>query len=99
MVQYGIEKAVEDLEVDLKGNKQVSECIICLTDFENEETIIKLSCNETHIFHEECLKGWVQTNYTCPLCREPIVNTPSIIERIKMMTRAQAIAGLGDEEN
>jgi hypothetical protein len=33
------------------------------------------------------------------LCREPIVNTPSIIEKIKLMTRMQAIAGLGDEEN
>ena len=43
-----------------------SECTICLLDY-NEETKTKTECN--HIFHQECLDKWLQTNYTCPLCR------------------------------
>ena len=43
-----------------------SECTICLLDY-NEETKTETKCN--HIFHQECLDKWLQTNYTCPLCR------------------------------
>ena len=43
-----------------------SECTICLLDY-NEETKTETECN--HIFHQECLDKWLQTNYTCPLCR------------------------------
>ena len=43
-----------------------SECTICLLDY-NEETKTETECN--HFFHQECLDKWLQTNYTCPLCR------------------------------
>ena len=63
--------------------------------------IIKLKCNFAHIFHEECLFSWVSTHYTCPLCRDPVVNNPLIIEKIKNLSRlsANAIIHEGDEEN
>lgn len=43
-----------------------SECTICLLDY-NDETKTETECN--HFFHQECLDKWLQTNYTCPLCR------------------------------
>ena len=52
---------------------QANECSICLCKFEETEYVIRLSCNAAHIFHEECLTGWATSNYTCPLCREPIL--------------------------
>lgn len=51
------------------------ECCICLEEKnfshnennENKIKLIKLSCN--HIFHEKCIKKWIQKDSTCPLCR------------------------------
>ncbi|TNV71876.1 hypothetical protein FGO68_gene4156 [Halteria grandinella] len=84
----------------MQGSKGITECIICLTDFQQGETVIRLKCNEQHQFHEECLQGWVLNNFTCPLCREPILQAPAILQRIKTMNRLQASEyGAGDEEN
>ena len=45
----------------------LNECTICLLDY-NEETKTETECN--HIFHQECLDKWLETNNTsCPLCR------------------------------
>ena len=66
-----------------------SECTICLLDY-NEETKTETECN--HIFHQECLDKWLQTNYTCPLCRtelkkdtlcRPIYALPSEQQRLR----------------
>jgi hypothetical protein len=43
-----------------------SECTICLLDYK-EETKKATECN--HIFHQECIDRWLETNNTCPLCR------------------------------
>ena len=66
-----------------------SECTICLLDY-NEETKTETECN--HFFHQECLDKWLQTNYTCPLCRtelkkdtlcRPIYALPSEQQRLR----------------
>ena len=43
-----------------------SECTICLLNY-NEETKKATECH--HIFHQECIDRWLQTNNSCPLCR------------------------------
>ena len=48
------------------SESMLTECTICLLDYK-EETKTETECN--HIFHQECLDTWLQTNYTCPLCR------------------------------
>jgi hypothetical protein len=52
-----------------------SECTICLLDYK-EETKKTTECN--HIFHQECLDKWLQTNYTCPLCRTELKSINSL---------------------
>jgi len=43
-------------------------CAICLCDFEQDETLIKLAnCN--HMFHDTCLTNWISKNAFCPYCR------------------------------
>ena len=42
------------------------ECTICLLNY-NEETKKATECH--HIFHQECIDRWLQTNNSCPLCR------------------------------
>jgi hypothetical protein len=43
-----------------------SECTICLLEYK-EETKTETKCH--HIFHQECLDRWLETNNSCPLCR------------------------------
>jgi len=46
-------------------------CSICLSEFEEQEEIIKLPvCN--HCFHNNCLKTWLETHVECPYCRSNI---------------------------
>ncbi|CAN6571411.1 unnamed protein product [Malus baccata var. baccata] len=48
--------------------QQEHECSVCLTEFEPESEINRLSCG--HIFHQHCLEKWLNYwNITCPLCR------------------------------
>merc|ERR1719401_2472200 len=51
-------------------------CSICLEDFDEETPFVKTkSCS--HLFHKQCLRGWLQVNRTCPLCREDLGSGPS----------------------
>lgn len=43
------------------------ECVICLS---NVDTEYKLSCG--HSFHENCIKKWMDSNNSCPICRKEI---------------------------
>ncbi|CAI0459441.1 unnamed protein product [Linum tenue] len=48
------------------------DCSVCLTRFNPESEINRLSCG--HIFHMVCLEKWLDYwNITCPLCRTPLM--------------------------
>jgi len=49
------------------GNVQSDDCAICLTRFENGETLRVLPCQ--HSFHTECIDQWLGAHRTCPMCR------------------------------
>ena len=67
-------------EQEEKRNKvdQEENCPICFVPLQKKEQqqLISLHPEETiqHIFHEECLKSWMKTSRTCPLCRIEIPN-------------------------
>eukprot|EP00747_Dinoflagellata_sp_TGD_P069736 gnl/TRDRNA2_/TRDRNA2_156260_c0_seq1.p1 gnl/TRDRNA2_/TRDRNA2_156260_c0~~gnl/TRDRNA2_/TRDRNA2_156260_c0_seq1.p1 ORF type:complete len:384 (-),score=48.17 gnl/TRDRNA2_/TRDRNA2_156260_c0_seq1:364-1377(-) len=56
-----------------------SECPICFEAFDAEKTISLTPCPGTntngHVFHQECLKGWLKCARTCPLCRTDLTET------------------------
>eukprot|EP00298_Acanthocystis_sp_HF-20_P023978 c33936_g1_i1.p1 GENE.c33936_g1_i1~~c33936_g1_i1.p1 ORF type:complete len:212 (-),score=54.34 c33936_g1_i1:61-696(-) len=52
-------------------DEQDSKCSICLSNYDEEEMITEFSCH--HHFHDSCVRVWLGTNNSCPLCREPIV--------------------------
>ena len=54
-------------------NNTEDECIICYMEYNDEDTVTKLKCNEKHIFHTSCIQEWIrQGKNSCPICREPI---------------------------
>ena len=53
---------------DLKIGKGALECAVCLSEFENSETLRLLpKCN--HVFHPDCIDAWLASHVTCPVCR------------------------------
>jgi len=43
------------------------ECCICMELYSSEDEIRRTPCK--HVFHGECLRNWLKTQRTCPLCR------------------------------
>lgn len=45
-------------------------CAICITDYEEGETITELPCR--HRFHSECVETWLLAKAVCPLCKQDL---------------------------
>ncbi|OVA06708.1 zinc finger protein [Macleaya cordata] len=55
-----------------KSTRSDHDCSVCLTQFEPESEINRLSCG--HVYHKTCLEKWLDYwNITCPLCRTPLM--------------------------
>ncbi|KAL6078706.1 Zinc finger, RING/FYVE/PHD-type [Balamuthia mandrillaris] len=46
------------------------QCIICLSDFEEGETLRTLPC--LHVYHQACIDHWLRSRNTCPICKYEI---------------------------
>ena len=55
----------------------IRQCVICLENFENGMSVIKLKCE--HLFCTECIRTWLKSSLTCPYCRNQM--KLEIIER------------------
>jgi len=64
------DKIIEKLKAKYVGD--VIPCSICLLDIAQNEEIIKLRCSEKHVFHECCIKSWMDVKICCPVCRKNI---------------------------
>jgi len=66
---------LESQKKEFDEKKGVTECSICMFNFVGMEDVVQLSCSDAHIFHVDCLLGWLETlaremkEKTCPLCR------------------------------
>ena len=48
-------------------------CAICNEEFNDEELVIMLPCDNKHVFHESCIKTWIKQKTICPICRAEII--------------------------
>ncbi|KMS98246.1 hypothetical protein BVRB_4g094470 [Beta vulgaris subsp. vulgaris] len=52
------------------------ECAVCLSLFEEDETLRMLpKCK--HVFHVDCVNRWLAGHTTCPICRADLAHQPS----------------------
>ncbi|CAH9136718.1 unnamed protein product [Cuscuta epithymum] len=59
------------LEYSPANRVGLTECAVCLSEFEeNEKGRLLPKCN--HTFHIECIDMWFHSHATCPLCRTPV---------------------------
>lgn len=71
-----VNKSSVDASVDRIAHVEDTEghtCTICLAPIEDGDRVGALVC--THIFHVECLKGWLKRRNVCPLCMQTDVAT------------------------
>ncbi|KAG2996535.1 hypothetical protein PC121_g16061 [Phytophthora cactorum] len=45
-------------------------CIVCQYNFVPNDRAMTLPC--AHVFHEDCVGGWIRENNSCPLCKGEI---------------------------
>ena len=64
-------------------------CAICLTDLDLER-VLKVPCD--HIFHKECLVGWLKRSTYCPLCRTDIEQSLAPNSPQRLPSRAATIS-------
>ncbi|XP_028780847.1 E3 ubiquitin-protein ligase ATL6 [Neltuma alba] len=58
-----------------KIGKGALECAVCLSEFEDTETL-RLIPKCDHVFHPECIDEWLASHTTCPVCRADLVPQP-----------------------
>merc|ERR1712186_26886 len=70
-----LEENTEVVEFDAEDPRiaENPSCSVCLDDFDDKKLIVRTKhCD--HMFHKQCLQGWLQVNRTCPLCRLDLGN-------------------------
>ena len=64
----------------LHGSNFHDTCSICLDQFQQNNELIKLSCQ--HVFHKQCIRQWVADKCVskCPLCNKDVYSETIVIE-------------------
>ena len=57
--------------------RDIEECIICMTEFKARDQVAQLDCDERHYFHRKCAEDWLKQKLQCPLCKKPIFENHS----------------------
>lgn len=57
----------DPLSWDGEDGRPSKECCICMENYTQQHDIKRTPCN--HVFHSECIKNWLKTQRSCPLCR------------------------------
>ena len=58
-------------ETDEELNITIEPCPICIESYLPKQKVITLPCS--HKFHSHCIRGWLETELTCPMCRHSVI--------------------------
>ena len=62
----------------------IKECPICLEEISKKDAS-KIMCSNKHLYHDKCIKQWIEHKTECPLCKENLLpdNKRKIIELLQ----------------
>lgn len=72
-VKYNYERRINAQELSLlrcsaNDEEETIDCVICMVELDVDGRDYMIApCG--HIFHRECLQGWMQVKMECPTCR------------------------------
>ena len=71
MDEESLEEVIETMKNETEGKMSIvqKECVICLDNLQDKESVMCLTCPSFHSFHEECIRGWLVKSLTCPICK------------------------------
>jgi hypothetical protein len=52
---------------DEKGTLEYPTCSVCMCEIKQEDVTVLIPCG--HLYHDQCIAKWFDTNNTCPVCR------------------------------
>ena len=71
---YGMDpEMIKNLPTVNADDKHLGICSICLTNINNGDPILILSCPGKYYFHGKCIKSWLLIKTCCPLCRSKLI--------------------------
>ncbi|KAF5189742.1 E3 ubiquitin-protein ligase atl42-like [Thalictrum thalictroides] len=83
----------------LRGSKEGLECAVCLSKFEENETL-RLLPKCKHAFHVNCVDQWLENHSSCPLCRLKVdVDDLTTFAYSSSMRYSRAQSDLGEDPN
>ncbi|WOG98613.1 hypothetical protein DCAR_0417957 [Daucus carota subsp. sativus] len=62
-----------NVEETTSVNQELNFCVICQTEYKDEEKISTLDCG--HEYHLECVKKWLLVKNSCPICKSAALTT------------------------
>lgn len=67
------------------------ECPICLEEITKKEAS-KIMCSNKHLYHDKCIKQWMEHKTECPLCKENLLpdNKRKIIELLQTVNMEES---------
>ncbi|KAI5785005.1 hypothetical protein DFH27DRAFT_266894 [Peziza echinospora] len=57
------------IKVEQQRVLEGEDCAVCKEELVLDEEVAQLPC--THVYHEFCIKKWLEARDTCPICRAP----------------------------
>lgn len=70
-----LEASTERVDMGNPLLQESPQCSVCLDDFTDKKDIVRTKeCN--HVFHKQCLHGWLKVQRSCPLCRRDLGMSP-----------------------
>jgi len=67
------------------------ECPICLEEISKKDAS-KIMCSNKHLYHDKCIKQWMEHKTECPLCKENLLpdNKRKIIELLQTVNMEES---------
>ena len=65
-------ESLDTIQISLLHINSVRSCVICIVKFDVGQDACQMFCHNTHIFHHDCFRRWLEKKKECPVCKTPV---------------------------